>query len=145
MIKAPQFSESAISESLGVIFLIAVISAGILIAGAAVFSQPVQEAVPGVRVNVAYDDDRVYLYHDGGEALRQGEFKILFDGAEQLVALSDGDWRVGETLDLPGSPSSVQVVFSGSSRSDLLHSIPIGEEGTGFFSHMYYAPRPAGS
>ena len=141
-------SDTATSDLIAVMALIAVFVTATAIAGVTLLSYPPGDAAPAVIVrNVTGEGGSLSLSHDGGDPLVRGHFKILVDGVDHtknfsLIDASPGvqssnpdwtTWETGQVLVLaPGADviisnkPHIQVVGEGVSRTGsdwLLHEI----------------------
>jgi hypothetical protein len=106
-----------ISGSIGTIFLIVVVAAGMMLLMVAVISQPHPQTVPAMTADVVTNGNVLYIRHTGGDTLQKGEFRILVDGQDKTAALgATTSWSVGQTLqysyDSSTIPGNIQIVYS---------------------------------
>jgi len=144
-------SDTAISELLGVMALIAIFVTAAAIVGVVLLSAPPGDAPPAmIARSVVEEDGIIYIYHDGGDPLEKEHFAILVEGIPQtgkfkLIDASGNEhstwttWETGQTLVLDnrngvpassGVPASrdphIQIVGEGVGRTGsdwLLHDI----------------------
>ena len=136
-------SDTAVSDLIATVALIAVFVTGAAIVGVALLSHPPGDAAPAMIARNVTDGGKLYIYHEGGDPLEREYFEILVDGARQtgnitLINASGYEskdwatWKTGEALnlsdvtrDLPEN-TRIQIVGEGVGRigSDwLLHEI----------------------
>jgi len=139
--------DTAASDLIAVMALIAVFVTAVAIAGVALLSYPPGDAAPGMIAHSESVGENVYIYHDGGDPLERGHFAILVDGVDRtenfsLVDASTEDpspntdwtsWKTGQALILvPNADVTIsedphiQIVGEGMSRTGsdwLLHDI----------------------
>jgi len=112
--KRGMFREDGVSEMVGAVLLIAVISLGISIFAVAYFSQPVSEVNPSVTFNVSFGADqdgkieKVYIRHLGGESIPRELIQIYIDNGGTVENAMDSleidgandwdEWNIGNTL-----------------------------------------------
>ncbi len=151
--------DAAVSEIIGAVLLIALVVAGGVMVGVAIFSQPIPNQVPKVQIVIGADENgTVTLVHNGGEALNPGQYRVYLNqtlwGADlslinnNTTARADTTaWTVGNSLALRGSDAnlteSVTVEYMGSSGNVTITSVrSVKNDGTeragfGFFSALY--------
>lgn len=127
--------EDAVSEIVGAILLITLAAAAVGIVAMVLFSQATPEKVPNVNFMVGsnYPPKTLYLYHNGGDILRIGQFEVLVDGISRPYSLEGGGeyWTLGDRLDvdiagLSALPKSVTLVSNTSgSGAVAIHFSPI--------------------
>ncbi|MCK9580642.1 MAG: type IV pilin N-terminal domain-containing protein [Methanoregula sp.] len=123
--KAGMDSASGVSEIIGVILMIALVVAAVALIAVMLTSQSTPQEIPNINFMTGLNADgtELYLYHNGGDALRRGEFAIVTDidpAPRTDYTISDGsdEWTIGRNLILPvtSPPKTVAVVYtSGSS------------------------------
>jgi len=141
-------SDTAISDLIGVMVLIAVFMTVAAILAVALLSAPPGDAPPAmIARSVTAEGGSLSISHEGGDSLVRGHFKILVDGVDHtkdfsLIDASTGDqssnpewttWEIGQVLVLApsadvtiSSKSHIQIVGEGVSRTGsdwLLHEI----------------------
>ncbi|WP_250317330.1 PKD domain-containing protein [Methanoculleus bourgensis] len=131
-------NDTAASDLIGVMALIAIFVTAAAIVGVALLSNPPGDAAPAMLAHMETEGGTVFIYHDGGDPLERGHFKILVNGEPENFTLIDGaghecetwtSWETGQALvlsnDVPKNPH-IQIVGEGVSRSGsawLLHEI----------------------
>ena len=134
--------DTAASDLIGVMALIAIFVTAAAIVGVTLISNPPDDAAPAMLAHMEREGETISIYHDGGDPLERGHFKILVDGADRtedfsLVSASgnpSADWTAWETgqalvlsKDVTVSENPhIQIVGEGVSRSGsawLLHEI----------------------
>jgi PKD repeat protein len=129
-------SDTAASDLIGVMALIAIFVTATAIAGVALLSYPPGEAAPAmIARNVTAEGESLSLSHDGGDPLVRGHFKILVDGVDQTERFSlNGtfdwvSWETGQILvfsDDLSEDAHIQIVGEGVGLTGsewLLHEI----------------------
>lgn len=137
-------SDTAVSDLIAVMALIAVFVTATAIAGVALLSYPPGDAAPAMIARSVTDESgSTYIYHDGGDPLEWGHFVILVDGTpveEKDISLIDASgnpssewrsWKTGQALRLDGGVTAsdnprIQIVAEGIGRTGsawLLHDI----------------------
>lgn len=112
-------SDSAVSELIGVLLLIAVISLAISILGVTILSNINVSQVPAVSFVIGYENSIITIIHAGGDVLPEGSYRIYVDGTDrtqEFVPIPDSTpFRPGTALELPAvsSPRTVMVVSRG--------------------------------
>jgi len=135
-------SDTAASDLIAVMALIAVFVTAAAIAGVTLLSYPPGDAAPAMLMHIETDleEEVVYVYHDGGDPLERGRFTVLVDGADRtadatLVDASGSpdtgwtSWKTGQVLiiaddALASENPRIQIVGEGVSRTGsgwLLH------------------------
>ncbi|MDN7024148.1 type IV pilin [Methanoculleus sp. FWC-SCC1] len=118
-------NDRAVSEVVATVLLISVIGLAASIFAVGMISQfGNEDPLPAAKIDVAYEGGTVYIEHQGGDPIRDDELRILIDSREEDFSdqIEGGDWSIGEVLEYSGTPELVQVIYAGSSRSDLLYS-----------------------
>lgn len=114
-------TSAGVSEIIGAILLISVVALAVAIIGVFLFSQTTPTQIPNLNFMTGVDNTQttLYLYHNGGDALKVGEFSVLLDGKEASYNVSGGGskWSLGTNLIVPisGMPQNVQIVYNGTS------------------------------
>ncbi|MFA6332481.1 MAG: PKD domain-containing protein, partial [Methanoregula sp.] len=139
----PQHRETGVSEVLGAIILVSVITLGIAIAGVAILSSPQKQTIPAVSSEVLPLDNQLLVSHNGGDNIPKSEMAIMVDGVDKTTAftLLNGDpwssWTVGDTLvyQVPSGqqfPRGVQIIYLNGQNSYLIQSWgePVGPDTT---------------
>jgi len=140
------YNDTAASDLIAVMALIAVFVTAAAIAGVALLSYPPGDAAPAMIARSVTENGTLYIYHDGGDPLEKEHFAILVDGGEwtenfSLVDASGieyepGTWTTWETGEVlvnktplgKGTPR-IQIVGEGVGRTGsdwLLHEIGNG-------------------
>lgn len=112
-------SDSAVSELIGALLLIAVISVAIIIFGVTILSNVTVSEVPAVSFVIEYKSASIIITHAGGDLLPAGSYRIYVDGTDQtpvfLPSPHTTPFAPGTTLEYaaPSSPRTVMVVSRG--------------------------------
>ena len=80
--------EDAVSEVIGGVLLIALVMIGAALVGTYILSQPLPEKVPKVQFGTKEYNGIIYLEHEGGESLNEGDIGIVIDGSP----IPDSSW-----------------------------------------------------
>ncbi len=147
--------DAAVSEIIGAVLLIALVVAGGVMVGVAIFSQPIPNQVPKVQIVIGADENgTVTLVHNGGEALNPGQYRVYLNQTlwnksyvNNISRAETTAWTVGNSLTLRESDAnlteSVTVEYMGSSGNVTITSVrSVKNDGTegagfGFFSALY--------
>lgn len=136
-------SDTAASDLIAVLILIAVFVTAAAIVGVVLLSHPPGDRPPAMLAHNETEGETLYIYHDGGDPLGRGRFAILIDGADRTAdfALIDASgnpstdwtsWKTGQALalgnDVPENPH-IRIVAEGIGRTGggwLLHDFGNG-------------------
>lgn len=127
-------NDTATSDLVAVMLLIAVFVTAAAIAGVTLLSYPPGDAAPAMIARNVTEDGKLSIHHDGGDSLGREDIKILVNGVDRTDNFSiDGDsgwtsWETGQILVLGGVPEDahIQIVARGVSRTGgewLLHEV----------------------
>lgn len=135
-------SDTAVSDLIAVMALIAIFVTAAAIVGVALLSSPMGDAAPAmIARNETDENGSIFIYHDGGDPLEWGHFKILVDGVNRtgefnLINATGEEyeiwtsWKAGEVLvnktPLGAGSPRIQIVGEGVGRTGsdwLLHEI----------------------
>ncbi|MBP1929678.1 hypothetical protein J2741_002225 [Methanolinea mesophila] len=115
---------SAVSELVGTLILIAIISGAVGIVAVAILSQPVPRDIPAVRVFVIDEGYNLTLQNQGGDTLPPGTYRILVNSADRTADFtpppSVTPFMIGQTLTLTPVTGvrSVTLVYQGEDISE---------------------------
>jgi hypothetical protein len=124
--------DTALSDALGAVVLIAIVGMGVGLLGLAVLSTPPPEKIPSFEADLTVSDHTVLLRHEGGDSIGKDLVVFLYNGSDigNSFRNTDGSawtsWSIGDTLryDAPSDepvPDSIQIVYaSGSSTRVIL-------------------------
>jgi len=121
--------ENGVSGTLGSVFLIVVVVAGMAVLMVAVISQPHPQNVPAMTAEIIQTSSSLSLRHDGGDTLNRGDFKILVDGQDKTAAFGDpAKWSIGQTLSYTGytaqnPPKTIEIVYTGGGASQVIEQL----------------------
>ena len=128
----PRSDDDGVSEIVGTILLIVLVVAAAGLIAVLLFSQTLPEKIPDVNFLVGSNSARttLYLYHNGGDMLRIGDFAVLVNGVSRPFSLEGGGqyWALGDRLDvdvstMSAAPSSVTLVYNSTTGGGIaLHS-----------------------
>lgn len=125
--------ESAVSETLGTVILIAVIAGALALVSVAIVSQPAPEKIPSLNADIELADRDVLISHNGGDGLLKDQMKILVDGVDRtssfsiLGSLDWSTWAIGDTLvyrvpDGQSQPANVQIIYTSGKATTLIQN-----------------------
>ena len=124
--------EYGVSEVIGAVMLIAVVSAAIAVIAVVMLSQPAPEKIPALEAVISNTGNAIQIFHNGGDTLQKEDFTVLVNGAEVPESVlwpgSDTTWSSGETLTF-SSPNAqtVQIVYTkGTTAAAVLSSANFG-------------------
>jgi hypothetical protein len=110
--------DHAVSEIVGALALVAVISLAVSIVGVVILSSTETAEIPSVTVRITNVSSTIYVVHEGGDSLSPGSYRIYVDGLDRTGSFSPGggstEFRAGALLQSDGSyvPSgSSMLVF----------------------------------
>lgn len=118
-----------VSGTLGSVFLIVIVVAGMAVLMVAVISQPHPQNVPAMTAEVIQTADTLSLMHNGGDTLNRGDFKILVDGQDKTAAFGDPvKWSIGQTLTYSGYdplhlPRTIEIVYTGGGANQVIEQL----------------------
>lgn len=124
-------NETAVSEVIGSILLVAIVVTAASIVGVVLWSQPSPEQIPALDVVISEDTGNkiIHLYNDGGDPLDREDFTIRVDGndsTDDFTKSGISEWSVwvtGESLDYNYAgtdPKVVQIIYNGFGSSIVL-------------------------
>jgi hypothetical protein len=111
----------AVSEIIGAVLLISLVVVAVAIVAVVLTSQSTPEKIPNVNFMTGTNTDGtiLYLYHNGGDTLKRGEFAVITDSdpaPRTDYRISDGsdEWSVGKNLILSETipPKHVSIVYN---------------------------------
>ena len=109
---------AGVSEVIGSVLLISLVVGGAALVGILLLSQQTPTKIPNVNFMVGVNDSGkgLYLFHNGGDSLRNGEFSVLVDGISKPYTIVGGtdNWSLGKNLqvNILSPPQQVQVVYN---------------------------------
>jgi FlaG/FlaF family flagellin (archaellin) len=109
---------AGVSEVIGSVLLISLVVGGAALVGIFLLSQQTPTKIPNVNFMVGVNDSGkgLYLFHNGGDSLRNGEFSVLVDGVSKSYTIVGGtdNWSLGKNLqvNILSPPQQVQVVYN---------------------------------
>lgn len=120
-------SDFAVSELIGAILLVSLVTLAASIIAVTVLSQPPPEDIPQITAIAENQSQTVYLLHTGGDSLKENEIKTYINGQDSPFSIANNEnwpWTAGKTLkvDYPGSemPEYIQLVHTGGSSQTLI-------------------------
>ncbi|KUG14636.1 hypothetical protein ASZ90_015722 [hydrocarbon metagenome] len=123
--------EDAVSEVIGSILLISLVGIAVAIIAIMFLSQPVPVEIQSLNVIASYkdDDDLLLLYHDGGDAMVKGEYRIRILPSGAVPNIPKDMWVIGEYLpftDVQSKPDRIQIISTRGGQDTLIKEITIG-------------------
>jgi hypothetical protein len=110
-------NSSAVSEMVGTLILITIISGAIGIVAIAILSQPVPSNVPAVNVVAVVGGDNLTILNQGGDTLPFGTYRILVNNQDRTADFSPSseNFTIGQTLTLSpvSGVRSVTLIYQG--------------------------------
>lgn len=112
-------NSSAVSELVGTLILIAIISGAVGIVAVAILSQPVPREVPAVRVLALDEGYNLTLQNQGGDSLPPGTYRILVNSVDRTADFTPPPsltpFRIGQTITLTPVTGvrSVTLIYQG--------------------------------
>jgi hypothetical protein len=95
-------NSSAVSELVGTLILIGVVSGAVGIVAVVILSQPVPSNVPAVRILAWTDGNNLTLLDQGGDTLPAGTYNILVNSVDRTADFdpppSGTDFKIGQIL-----------------------------------------------
>lgn len=83
---APPPRDSAVSEILGALLLIAVISLAVSIVGVTILSNVETSQVPSVSLLITNQSQNISVMHTGGDPLLAGSYRIIVNDVDQTAS-----------------------------------------------------------
>ena len=126
-------NEKAVSEVVGAILLVAVAVRGVAIVAVTFFSQPAPSEIPHLSVvaGATADNTTFVLVHEGGDALKEGNYRIyvddgsgLEDQTDAFTLVGDDVWSIGERLTYTGKPERVVISVIDPSGGEMMIAEP---------------------
>ncbi|MFA4861219.1 glycine-rich domain-containing protein [Methanoregula sp.] len=116
--------ETGVTDLLGALMLVSVLTIGISIAAVTIMAQP-EQTIPSMTADVIHVGNNILVSHNGGNTLPKAELAIIVDGLDktnQFTTLDGVGWSsfsVGDTLKytIPGgepTPVTISFVYNGS-------------------------------
>ena len=137
--------EEGVSEVVGVMLLVGVTVLAVAIVAAVFLSGPQPGEIPHATIVAGNKSGSLVLAHEGGDPLREGEYRIyvdtgsgLMDGTRNFTEPEGGIWSIGGTLAYNGTGTPERVVVTAvSGGSETILAEPVfwgGGEGAAGFS-----------
>jgi hypothetical protein len=111
--------EEGVSEVVGVMLLIGVTVLAVAIVAAVFLSGPQPGEIPHATIVAGNKSGSLVLAHEGGDPLREGEYRIyvdtgsgLMDGTRNFTEPEGGIWSIGGTLAYNGTGTPERVVVT---------------------------------
>ena len=120
-------NDAAVSELIGAILLVSLVTLAASIIAVMVLSQPPPEDIPQITAIAENQSQTVYLLHTGGDSLQEHEIKAMVNGMDSSFSLDNNEnwpWSAGKILKVdypgPGMPEYIQLVYKGGSAQSLI-------------------------
>lgn len=112
---------SGVSELIGGILMVTVVVAAVAIIGVFLFSQATPQKIPDVNFMTGTNaaSSSLYLYHNGGDTLKKGDFAVVIDNqaprTDYIISDGSNEWSVGKNLMLgiTSPPKMVSIIYTG--------------------------------
>lgn len=121
-------SSSGVSEVIGSILLISIVGIAVAIIAIIFLSQPAPVVTQSLNVIPSYANQTLSLYHDGGDTMVRGEYKIRFlpSGDEPVIPIEM--WYIGTTLSIPvvPQPDRILIISTREGQETLIKELRIG-------------------
>jgi hypothetical protein len=95
-------NSSAVSDMVGTLIMIGIVSGAVAIIAVAILSQPIPSNVPAVRILALTEGNNLTLLDQGGDTLPAGTYSILVNSVDRTAdfnPLPTGtDFKIGQTL-----------------------------------------------
>jgi hypothetical protein len=116
---------AGVSENIGAMLMISLVVAAVALVGVFVFSQPTPQTIPNINFMTGTDaKNNLYLYHNGGDTLKQGDFSVLVDGVNTPYSVPGGEWSLGKNVVIPltGSPKThnIAIVYNSTGSGSIV-------------------------
>ncbi|HIH26432.1 MAG TPA: type IV pilin [Methanoregulaceae archaeon] len=120
--------EHAVSEVIGSILLISLVGIAVAIVAIMFLSHPVPVETQSLNVIAGNNSTHLFLYHDGGDAMVRGEYKIRLLPSGDEPDITTEMWYIGTTLNLPVNPipERIQIISTRQGQETLIKEITIG-------------------
>lgn len=122
--------ESAISEVVGAILLISIVTLAMAIVSVGVLSQPPPQEIPQINAIAVNESRTIFIDHTGGDSVSRDELLVRVNNQDippedvSITGPGEWPWSIGKTLRIeypgPGMPESVQLIYRGGSSSVLI-------------------------
>jgi hypothetical protein len=110
-------NSSAVSEMVGTLILIGIVSGAIGIVAVAILSQPMPSNVPAVNVVIGVEGNNLTILNQGGDTLPFGTYRILVNNQDRTADFSppSENFTIGQTLTLRpvSGVRSVTLIYQG--------------------------------
>jgi hypothetical protein len=128
------YHDSGLSDALGAIILVAVVSMGVAIVGVSMLSNPTPQKIPSLDADFTTIDHSIILRHEGGDTLQKEDVSFIMNGNDikNFFKNMDGTpwsrWSVGDTLryNVPAGhivPDSLQLVYTRGTSPQVILSL----------------------
>ena len=108
---------SAVSDVVGSLIMVSIVTIALGIIAVAILSQPPPPDIPAVDVVAYTSGDTLFLIHSGGDTLPAGDYRILVNSVEETFTPSTSTtaFKTGTELDYSSSGEirSVQLIYQG--------------------------------
>lgn len=111
--------EEGVSEVVGAVLLVGLTVLGVVIVAAVLLSGPQTAEIPHATIVAGNASGTIALVHEGGDPLREGEYRVYLDTGNGLVDETanfttppGGVWSIGEAINNTGSTKPERVVVT---------------------------------
>jgi len=108
---------SAVSDVVGSLIMVSIVTIALGIIAVAILSQPPPPDIPAVDVVAYTSGDTLFLIHSGGDTLPAGDYRILVNSVEETFTPSTSTtaFKTGTELyySSTGEIRSVQLIYQG--------------------------------
>jgi len=113
--------DSAVSEILGALLLIAVISLAVSIIAVTILSSVDTSQTPSLSITISNSSNTVTISHKGGDPLPAGSYRIFVNDVNQTTS-EPIVFKAGTTLTFggPSLPRTAMVVYKGPDGSETI-------------------------
>ncbi|HOT02711.1 MAG TPA: type IV pilin N-terminal domain-containing protein [Methanolinea sp.] len=127
----PPPRDSAVSEILGALLLVAVISLAVSIVGVTIISNIETSQVPAVSFVITNQSQNISVFHTGGDSLPAGSYRIYVNDVDQTASFSPDpgitEFKAGTVLHSNGQflppgqgPRNAMVIYRGPDGKDVV-------------------------
>ncbi|MGV8130009.1 MAG: type IV pilin N-terminal domain-containing protein [Methanolinea sp.] len=120
----PRLGDDAVSEILGALLLVAVISLAVSIIAVTILSSVDTSQTPSLSIIISNQSQNVTISHGGGDPLPAGSYRIYVNDIDRTASFTPSPdtivFKAGTTLTYEGSslPRTAMVIYKGSDGSE---------------------------
>lgn len=122
--------DSGVSDVVGAILLISIVTLAMAIVSVGVLSQPPPQDIPQINAIASNESNIIFIDHTGGDSLTEAELRVRVNNRDipkediSITGPGTWPWSVGKTLQInyfgPGMPEDVQLIYRGGSSEILI-------------------------